>query len=364
MSPVTKVIVRVLVVEFYKQNAAFFGLILLVFFGFVRGEEHLAIGNFLASYPSALFFLYGLWLTYLVKILLFTGPAIFKLENQFLSNFSLMPLSVRLYSLLVTSWFLFLPATAYGVFLLYLAGTQGFWMSVISVIGAIAGFILIICILLYRKFSALPHEPAILQFLFATKYTRPATLYFAEHVLRNEPVLFFLTKAYSCLLIVGTALLYQTDEFDLRVFTTGILLAFSGNVALLNKYVIFYYHKLTLARNLPFSYGNIWLFHAIVSAVILIPESIFLLKYYPFPMNLFDVAGLVVFGSGIGMLIFSINLMKEANMEKMMVWMFWMIVVATFLILFSIHPLAIGLLALGVYSVVLKVRHYQFEFTE
>ena len=226
MDPISKVLVRVIAVEFYKQNAAFFGLILLVFFGFVRGEEHLAIGDFLVSYPSALFFLYGLWLSYLVKILLFTGPAVFRVENQFLSNFSLLPLPEKIYSLLVTSWLLFLPATVYGVFLIYLAVTQEFWMSVISVIGAITGFILIICILLYRKFSSLPHEQTILQFRFATKYTRSAKLYFAEYVLRNEPVLFFLTKAYSCLLIIGTSMLYQTDEFDLRLFTTGILLAF------------------------------------------------------------------------------------------------------------------------------------------
>jgi len=364
MGPVSKVIVRVLVVEFYKHNVAFFGLILLVFFGFIRGAEHVAIGKFLVSFPSALFFLYGLWLSYLVKILLFTGPAVFRVENQFLSNFSLLTLHDKRYSLLVTSCLLFLPAIAYGAFLLYLAVAQGFWIAVISVILAVVVFTLIIGMLLYKKLSELPHERTILQFRFATKYTRPAILYFTEHVLRNEPVLFFLTKAYSCLLIVGTSLLYQTDEFDLRLFTTGILLALSGNVALLNKYVIFYYHKLTIARNLPYSFGNILLFHLAATAVILIPEFIFLVKYFPLPMNLLDVAGLVVFGSGICMLIFSINLMKEADMEKMMIWMFWMIVGATFLILFSIHPMALGVLSLVEYSIVLKVRHYRFEFTE
>jgi hypothetical protein len=237
-------------------------------------------------------------------------------------------------------------------------------MAVVSVIGALTGFILIIALLLYRKFSSLPHEQTILQFRFATKYTRSAKLFFAEYVLRNEPVLFFLTKAYSCLLIIGTSMLYQTDEFDLRLFTTGILLAFSGNVALLNKYVIFYYHKLTITRNLPFSYGNILLFHLAATAVILIPEFIFLIKYYPLSMSLFHVTGLFAFGSGICMLILSINLLKEADMEKMMIWMFWMIVGATFMILFSIHPMALGALSLGLYSLVLKVRHYQFEFTE
>jgi hypothetical protein len=81
-------------------------------------------------------------------------------------------------------------------------------------------------------------------------------------------------------------------------------------------------------------------------------------------MSLFHVTGLFAFGSGICMLILSINLLKEADMEKMMIWMFWMIVGATFMILFSIHPMALGVLSLGIYSIVLKVRHYQFEFTE
>jgi len=81
-------------------------------------------------------------------------------------------------------------------------------------------------------------------------------------------------------------------------------------------------------------------------------------------MSLPDIAGLIIFGSGICMLIFSINLIKEANMEKMMTWMFWLIVGATFLILFSIHPMVLGALSLGAYSAVLKGRHYRFEFSE
>lgn len=60
MRPVLNVINRCIVIEFYKQNAAFFGLILLVFFGFIKAQEHIAIGSFLIANPVALFYLYAI----------------------------------------------------------------------------------------------------------------------------------------------------------------------------------------------------------------------------------------------------------------------------------------------------------------
>jgi len=364
MGPVTKVIARVIVVEFYKQNAAFFGLILLVLFGFMRSTEHLAIGNFLVAYPSALFFLYGLWLSYVVKILLFTGPTIFKSENQFLCSFALLPLRDKLFSLILTSWLLFLPGVFYAVFLIYLGLQQGLIIPVISIILAVLFFMSLIGSMLYRKLSALPHERKILQIRFASKFPRSAWLYFTEHVLRNEPVLFFLTKAYSCLLIIGTALLYETDEYDLRLYTTGILLAFAGNVALLNKYATFYYHRVTFFRNLPLSTFSVLLFHFIAISVLMLPECVFVLKYYPLPFSWIDAAGLTLFGIGICIIIFSVTLLKNVDMEKIMTWMFWLIVGNTFLILFSVHPMILGILSTTAYTFILKRQHYQFEFTE
>ncbi|MDZ7607250.1 MAG: hypothetical protein U5K79_17080 [Cyclobacteriaceae bacterium] len=81
-------------------------------------------------------------------------------------------------------------------------------------------------------------------------------------------------------------------------------------------------------------------------------------------MNLFDVAGLLLFGSGLSMLIFRYKPSERSRYGKdddLDVlddrWRY-------FLILFSIHPMALGVLSIGIYSIVLKVRHYQFEFNE
>ena len=60
-----------LAVEFYKQNAAFFGLTLLVLFGFIKSSEHLIIGLFLVESPIALLYLFVLWIVYLIKVILF-----------------------------------------------------------------------------------------------------------------------------------------------------------------------------------------------------------------------------------------------------------------------------------------------------
>jgi hypothetical protein len=62
MTSVLKVLNRCLVVEFYRQNAGFFGLLFLILFGFIKAGEHIAIGSFLVANPTTLVFLYLAWI--------------------------------------------------------------------------------------------------------------------------------------------------------------------------------------------------------------------------------------------------------------------------------------------------------------
>ncbi len=364
MDPTSKVIIRTIVVEFYRQNVAFFGLIVLVFFGFIRGAEHIAIGSFLIANPVSLLFLYGFFLTYIVKIFLFARQALSKAENQFLSDYVLLPALDRSLPVLIAGFLLFLLPLVYSVFLVYLAIANGYVVSIVWLLTADFIFVGFIGFFLYKQLMALPHEHTIVRFKILSRYARPASLFFVEHLIRNEPVLLFLTKAYSCLLIISASMLYQFDEYDLRLFTTAILLAFSGNVAIINKYVWFYYHRLTVTKNLPLSYMRILLYHLAALTVILIPEILVIFRYYPIQMLLVDVSGILLFGAALCQLMFALMIIRHTEMEKLMIWNFWLIVGTTFLILFSIHPLLLGLMALVTSAIIVYKRHYHYEYMD
>ena len=134
MTAVLKVMHRNLVVEFYKQNAAFFGFVLLVFFGFIRGNEHLAIGHFIVNNPATIFFLFIIWVMYSAKVVLFLIPTINKPENQFLEVFILLDKKTRIVTVLTSAFILLLPVIFYSGFVISLALTSKSTNSIISLL--------------------------------------------------------------------------------------------------------------------------------------------------------------------------------------------------------------------------------------
>jgi len=364
MISVFKVINRCVVVEFYKQNVAFFGLIFLVFFGFIKANEHIAIGSFLVANSSTLAYLYILWLAYAIKVILFILPAINKEENRFLESFYLLPVKIKITVSSISAFFLVLPMVVYASFLIALAIPEAYYLSIILLIFSIFSIAGAISYLILVKLSSLPHEKSFVQIKFFRKVLIPPFLFFIEHILRKEIVLLLLSKLYSGALIIGTSILYKTDHFDLRLLTTGVLLAFVGNLTLIHKYVWFQYHQMAFFKNLPQSLFQLLSRQAITFSILLIPEFIVLLRYYPIEPKFVDLIGVVLFGFSLCAFIYGLLLIKQVELSGFMTTIFWMVVLTTFLILFSVHPLVLAILYLVISISIIHFRHYRFEYIE
>lgn len=364
MRSVFKILNRCIVVEFYKQNAAFFGFLFLVLFGFIKGSEHIVIGSFLVANPSTLFFLYLLWIGYAIKVVLFVIPILNKKENQFLNAFFLLPLRSKIKAISFISISLLLPSIAYTAFLITLAIPHAFCWSIGSLIISISILLFSLSFLLLKKLNSLPHEKSFVQIRFLNKAAKPSYLFFIEHLIRNDFVLFLLSKAYSCLVIIGASELYRTDQFDIRLISTGVLLAFVGNVAILHKYVWFYFYKLRFAKNLPESFLKIVSSQFLTFLILLIPEIVVLIRYFPLTPTLFDVSGILAFGFSIISLIYGLLILKQIELSDFVIRIFWLVVITTFFILFSIHPLPLAFLYIFISITIIYFRHYIFEFVE
>ena len=364
MNPVLKVLFRCIVVEFYKQNAAFFGLNFLVFFGFIKSSEHIAIGSFLVANPSTLFFLYILWVGYCIKVLLFTMPVLNHDKNQFFEAFFLLGSWTKIRTITISSIVILAPILAYGLFLIGLAIIYSFYISVISVLVSCVIMLAAITHFLLKKLDQLPFEKTFLQIKFLNKIAKPYSVFFVEYLLRNDPVLFLLTKIYSCLMIVGASALYKTDQFDIRLLSTGILLALVGNVAILHKYIWFSYYKMINTLNLPISLSK-RIFNKFTTFLLLIvPEAAIILRYYPLPPTVIDVFGTMAFAFSLTTLIYGLLLLKQVELSNFIIYIFWLIVLTTFLILFSIHPAVLAAFYLVISSFLIYFRIFKFEFVE
>ena len=364
MKSVIHVINRCLVIEFYKQNAAFFGLILLVLFGFIKSSEHIAIGSFLVANPSALLYLYVLWIAYGFKVVLFLIPAMNKKENHFLESYFLLPLWTKIISAFLAAFSFMLPILFYAFFLIVLAIDSAFFISILSLMVALILIVFLMAYFLYLKLNNLPHEKSITTIKFFSSRIKPPYLFFAEHVLRNEIVLFLLSKFYVCIIIIGTSLLYKTDQFDLRLLTTGVLLAFVGNVAIIHKYVWFQHDQMAFAKNRPQSFITLITQQFLTFTILMTPEMIVLLRHYPLEPTILDVVGIILFGFSLTNLLYALLIKKQAELSDFMTVIFWLVVVTTFLILFAVHPIVLGIGYFLMSIVIIHFRYYQFEYLE
>jgi hypothetical protein len=361
MNIAIKIIHRSLVIEFYKQNAAFFGLILLVFFGFIKSSEHIAIGTFLISNPGALFILYLFWLAYTIKVMFFLWPAINKNENQFLSAYLILDNNVKFATVVTSSASLLIPVLLYAIFLISLTFHGHFVSQIISISGCSILLILGLSYYIHLRLCGLPHEKSVFQLRLFKKVTIHPILFFALYLLRNETVLLLLTKTYSGLIIIGTAALYGTEDFDLRVMTTGILLSSIGNVAIMHKYVWFQYEPMSFSLNLPLNITKI-IFKQIANIFLIsIPELLILIRHYPLHLNAIDIFGLFLLSIAICYFLYSWMITKQVELSKSMVVVFWLVVGNTFLILFSVHPIILGSFLLVISAIIVYFRQYQYE---
>jgi len=364
MKPILKVLLRCLPIEFYKQNVAFFGLIFLILFGFIKASEHLAIGTFLVANSSTLVFLYLLWIAYSIKIFLFANSILIKKKNSFLEVFYLLKLRIKTKAILIISLFFLFPTIAYAAFLIAIATSFGFTISIISIATFLSFNVITLSVVLINKLDKIHYEKRNIEFRLLRKIAIPSWLFFIAYLLRKEPVLLILSKAYSCLIIIGTAALYHTDQFDLRVLSTGILLSFVGNSAILHKYIWFVYQRMQYALNMPQSFLGYWSTQFATITLLLMPEIIALIRYYPIDPVPYDIIGVLFFGVAINVLIFALLLMKQQELSDFMSRVFWLIIISTFLILFSIHPLIMAFLYIFIATTMMYFHRFKFEFLE
>ena len=159
-------------------------------------------------------------------------------------------------------------------------------------------------------------------------------------------------------------MLYKTDDFDLRLLTTGALLAIVGNVAIIQKYVWFQHFQLAHFKNLPEPIGTIISRQTATFLLLMIPEFLVLLRHYPLTPTLLDVGGIFLFVFSICMIIYALQLRKHVELSDFMIVIFWLVVLSTFFILFSIHPLVLGATYLAISFLIIYYRHDQFEYVE
>ena len=363
MRIVSKVLQRIYVTEFYSQNAMFFLLVIGSAFGFMRGNEHMALAQFIIASPVFTRIPISIWIFYAFKIISLNIRSSRHPEMTFVFDSVLLPWNERVLPFMLVAVNQSLPAIGYGAFLILVGVRNNAWSPVIILITALVTLVVGITWFLEKSIRHPQYEMKIswlksrLDELFEKNHTR----IFTEWIVRTHPGMVFFTKAASCVLIFGVCQLYRYDSYDQRLLAMAALVSFCSTLAFVYQYVLFENSRFNLLRNLPIAI-SIRLLRFVTCMVLLsIPEIVVMSWSYPSDLTFLHFVEIMIFGLSLLLAGYSFLLRKHITFESLTPKMFFLGITLFLLILLKTPLILISAVATGYGAISFKGNFYRFE---
>jgi hypothetical protein len=194
------------------------------------------------------------------------------------------------------------------------------------------------------------------------RFTKPYWSYFLLYLFKDNPVLLFLTKGFTCFIVLGVCKIYPTDSYDERLLSLGALtIGLVHSVLLLHLYE-FEHLQLPLLRNLPLTLPQRAAQYFLLFAFLLLPETLFLVRYLPKDVSWLYAIQYWGFMMGLLWLIFGRFLQRHYIMDTLLRQAFYAFFSGFFLVMFHVPAgiLTVITLLLGLW--LFQRFYYQSEY--
>lgn len=363
MKPELSIVPRVLTAEFYRANTAFFLMILGIAAGFMRAPEHLALAGFFVSSPVAMLIPIGVWLMYTFKIVLFNTRELDLPRNQFVHTLPLLGFSRKWRVYITVALGEMAPAIGYGVFIASVGVQLG--QLPVAMIAVVSPFILtsLIAFLLARTLERPAPDNGLnaLSLWLDRRFAKPLVWVFTQGVLRLQPGLFYATKVFTILLILGTSRLYLFDDYDGRLYAMGGCFAFGANLTLVFQYQRFELAMFPLLRSLPIKPMMRILAFVATMTLLCFPEIAMLATYLPTQLSWQEYLMIVVFGIALVVLGGGALYQRPMSFDTYTRWVFFATMGCFLAILFTLPVWILTIVCGAIGTYWLLTRYYGFE---
>jgi hypothetical protein len=355
----TKILLKTIVREYYRQNIMFFAVIFFVAGSFMRATEHIQLAKLAVSTPQFLMYVMVLWGVYTIKVTLFGNRIIKERPYEILYQGRIFPKFKRIFALSILQFNLLGLSIGYSFFYIYIGVQMQAWLSV----GLIIIFdllMILIGVIVYEYRLRNPNPVKTFNGL-NLKIVTPNYLFFIRYLIIKQPILLILTKVFTIFWVLGTILLFPTDDYDERLLSLGGLFAALGHVAICQRYFEFEFQFLSFNRNLPISSFKRFINYSINFLLILLPEIFVLIRNFPDSIHPIYIIQLILFILSIILLAFCtlfINLPEEVAGKRL----FWVSVLFFLSIMFKIPIWALAFINFGLSFYLLKKHFYQAEY--
>jgi hypothetical protein len=350
-----------IVKEYYRQNAIFIFAVMMFAFGFLRANEHLAIIKEALHSPLVLSGICLIWVAYGVKVTFFTLRFLSQRSSEFLFHARLFSPLKRFFAFLNLQFGLIQLTFFYAVVMVGNGILESTWTSVLAIV-LVNVLILVGGALAYSYKIKHPNsqQDAVRKY-FRFNFTTPQWLFFPRYLLTQQTVLVFITKCFTAFILMGACYLYPTDDYDIRLITLGSLLVSFSQSVIIQNVQFFEQFYFCLYRNMPISRLNWALRYVGMTAVIVIPEAMVLLRNLPDSLSFVDGFIQILFIISVAFALLSYQLFRIRNNETGFQIVFFTGVGLALLIMFKVPNLAFILVSVLLGYVLLWKYFYEVE---
>jgi hypothetical protein len=351
MKAILHIMIKALVMPFYKNHAGLLFFVFFLMFGIVESTQVVFYHQSLiyGMLTSGIFLLIVLmtWLLYQLKSLHFLLKTSGEDSYLFLHHLAVLSSAESFFCFFVISFLTFLPVFVYTI-AIYVIGIQNqFYGSlVIVIIFQFALWLMSAAVLNYTVRKA--HiAPRITLPTLTLPYQRTQLGIYAGYLFKEEKSAIILSKLFSLTLIyIIKETLEPGDDF--RIIGITWLFALLSHTYLVSKLKVFEDQSMSWTRSLPISPGKTFMTYIFLYAMLMIPELLLLTGSIGKGLSFIQLLLLPVFSSAFFITIHCYLFKPNRDSDKFVTYLFWLFMICFMLVLSKlIWIMAAGLLLIS-----------------
>jgi len=358
---ITRVLVKTIALQFYKDHIGFFFAVLFFSGAFLRANEHTLIAEIAVSSLPILVLILSLWTIYCIRVVFYCKSQLHKRQNQFIKSISLLTYGKQFTDWAIVHIIITMPIIIYGGFIGKIAIANHEYKSLYLLALFLILEIAISSIMAIRfgNMNSPEKQGSKLSHWFDIRVVKPYPIWFIHYLLKKQPLTFLLSKGYSLLILTAFIVFQNSGDYDWRVISVGVVFSLIGGITIAQAHHLYEKEQLSLFKNLPLLPLERIRNWFITFSIILAPEIIVLLRYFPAGLGWDKLVGLMFLLLLFPLTVLTYQHMDNLDKDELMKAGLSVTLLFFFQILFSVAPLiiALGCLVLSL-SIIRKYYHY------
>ena len=336
MSAILHLMIKALVVPFYKNHAGLLFFVFFLMFGIVESTQivfyHVSLIVGMLTSGIFLFIVLMIWLLYQVKSIHFLVKTTNEDAYQFLQYLSILPARQTYLYFFFTSFLTFLPVFIYSLFI-YAIGLQHRYYDSMAIVFIFQLALWLISAWTLNHFVRNRHVASRITLpSLRLPYQTTRLGICAGYLFKEEKSALALSKLFSLVLIYIVKETLETGD-DFRIIGITWLFALLSHTFLVQKLHRFEDHLLRWTRNLPVAITHQYASYFALYALIMIPELLLLTGSIGQGLSLIQFLPLPVFSGAFLITIHTYLFKPNRDPDQFVTYLFWLFMICFLMVL-------------------------------